>query len=115
MPSASVLLLELLRQSHEPAPHAVPLPRAELIRNLSVFISFLSWVAGPGHGNYHTCKQAEKKLSRILDQLLDPEPVQQHVVDDVTTGLDNFLNWSNYNTIWDFNTDYMPLTEGFTA
>ncbi|CAG8145130.1 unnamed protein product [Penicillium nalgiovense] len=115
VPSASVLLLELLRQSHEPAPHAVPLPRAELIRNLSVFISFLSWVAGPGHGNYHTCKQAEKKLSRILDQLLDPEPVQQHVVDDVTTGLDNFLNWSNYNTIWDFNTDYMPLTEGFTA
>ncbi|CAG8887914.1 unnamed protein product [Penicillium egyptiacum] len=113
VPSASVLLLELLRQSHEPAPHAVPLPRAELIRNLSVFISFLSWVAGPGHGNYHTCKQAEKKLSRILDQLLDPQPVQQHVVDDVTTGLDNFLNWSNYNTIWDFNTDYMPLTEGF--
>ncbi|KXG48764.1 Acyl-CoA N-acyltransferase [Penicillium griseofulvum] len=113
VPSASVLLLELLRQSHEPGPHTVPLPRAELIRNLSVFISFLSWVAGPGHGNYHTCKQAEKKLSRILDQLLDPEPVQQHVVDDVTTGLDNFLNWSNYNTIWDFNTDYMPLTEGF--
>ncbi|KAI2678559.1 transcriptional regulator family: Fungal Specific TF [Penicillium roqueforti] len=112
VPSASVLLLELLRQSHESGPHAVPLPRAELIRNLSVFISFLSWVAGPGHGNYHTCKQAEKKLSRILDQLLDPEPVQQHVVDDVTTGLDNFLNWSNYNTIWDFNPDYMPLTEG---
>ncbi|OQE47289.1 hypothetical protein PENCOP_c001G08116 [Penicillium coprophilum] len=113
VPSASVLLLELLRQSHEPGPHAVPLPRAELIRNLSVFISFLSWVAGPGHGNYHTCKQAEKKLSRILDQLLDPEPVQQHVVDDVTTGLDNFLNWSNYNTIWDFNADYMPPAEGF--
>ncbi|KAG0159467.1 hypothetical protein PDIDSM_6989 [Penicillium digitatum] len=115
VPSASVLLLELLQQSHEPGPHAVPLPRAELIRNLSVFISFLSWVAGPGHGNYHTCKEAEKKLSRILDQLLDPQPVQQHVVDDVTTGLDNFLNWSNYNTIWDFNTDYMPLTEGFAA
>ncbi|KAJ5507800.1 hypothetical protein N7527_009943 [Penicillium freii] len=115
VPSASVLLLELLRQSHEPGPHAVPLPRAELIRNLSVFISFLSWVAGPGHGNYHTCKEAEKKLSRILDQLLDPQPVQQHVVDDVTTGLDNFLNWSNYNTIWDFNTDYMPLAEGFVA
>ncbi|CAI7580146.1 unnamed protein product [Penicillium glandicola] len=113
VPSASVLLLELLRQSHEPGPHTVPLPRAELIRNLSVFVSFLSWVAGPGHGNYHTCKQAEKKLSRILDQLLDPQPVQQHVVDDVTTGLDNFLNWSNYNTIWDFNSDYMPLTEGF--
>ncbi|KAJ5467749.1 transcriptional regulator family: Fungal Specific TF [Penicillium sp. IBT 31633x] len=115
VPAASVLLLELLRQSHEPGPHAVPLPRAELIRNLSVFISFLSWVAVPGHGNYHTCQQAEKKLSHILDRLLDPQPVQQHVVDDVTTGLDNFLNWSNYNTIWDFNTDYMPLAEGYLA
>ncbi|OQE11100.1 hypothetical protein PENVUL_c003G00266 [Penicillium vulpinum] len=113
VPSASVLLLELLRQSHEPGPHTVTLPRAELIRNLSVFISSLSWVAVPGHGNYHICKEAEKKLSRILDQLLDPEPVHQHVVDDVTTGLDNFLNWSNYNTIWDFNTDNMPLAEGF--
>ncbi|KAJ5582348.1 transcriptional regulator family: Fungal Specific TF [Penicillium sp. DV-2018c] len=113
VPSASVLLLELLRQSHEPGPHAVPLPRAELVRNLSVFISFLSWVAAPGHGNYHTCKQAEKKLSHILDQILDPQPVQQHVVDDVTTGLDSFLNWSNYNTIWDFNTDSLPLAEGF--
>ncbi|KAJ5774043.1 Acyl-CoA N-acyltransferase [Penicillium paradoxum] len=113
VPSASVLLLELLHQSHQPGPHAVSLPRAELIRNVSVFISVLSWVAVPGHGNYHTCKQAEKKLSRILDQLLDPQPVQQHEVDDVTTGLDNFLNWSNYNSIWDFNTDYMPLADGF--
>ena len=45
VPSASVLLLELLRQSHEPAPHAVPLPRAELIRNLSVFISYRGLLA----------------------------------------------------------------------
>lgn len=108
-------MLELLRQSHEPGPHAVPLPRAELIRNLSVFVSFLSWVAGPGHGNHYTCKQAEQKLSRILDQLLDPQPAQQHVVDDCTSGLDDFLSWSNYNTIWDFNPEGMPLDEGFTA
>jgi hypothetical protein len=91
----------------------VPLPRAELIRNLSVFVSFLSWVSCPGHGNYTTCKEAEKKLSQILDRLLDPQPVQQNVVDDVTSGLDNFLNWSNYNTMWDFNSDFMSLGEGF--
>ncbi|CAG7917568.1 unnamed protein product [Penicillium olsonii] len=115
VPSASVLLLELLRQSSEPGPHAVPLPRAELIRNLSVFVSFLSWVAVPGHGNYKTCKQAEKKLARILDQILDPQPVQQHVVDDCTSGLDDFLNWSNFNTTWDFTTGYIPLGESFTA
>ncbi|CAL5870326.1 uncharacterized protein PFLUO_LOCUS4562 [Penicillium psychrofluorescens] len=112
LPSASVLLIELLRQSHEPGPHATPLPRAELIRNLSVFVSFLSWVSRPGHGNYHTCKEAEKKLSYILDQLLDPQPVHAGVVDDATSGLHNFLNWSNYNT-WDFNSEYMPPADGF--
>lgn len=115
VPAASVLLLELLRQSHESGPHAVPLPRAELIRNLSVFVTFLSWVSVPGHGNYKTCQQAEKKLAHILDKILDPQPVQQHVVDDCTSGLDDFLNWSNYNTTWDFTTGYMPLNESFTA
>ncbi|KAJ5643826.1 uncharacterized protein N7484_006333 [Penicillium longicatenatum] len=111
LPSASVLLVELLHQSHEPGPHPVPLPRAELIRNISVFVSLLSWVSRPGHGNYHTCKEAEKKLSRILDQLLDPQPVQADMVHDVTSGLSSFLDWSNYNT-WDF-TEYFPGGGGF--
>ncbi|KAJ5103389.1 hypothetical protein N7532_003918 [Penicillium argentinense] len=112
LPTASVLLLELLRQSHEPGPHNVELPRSELIRNLSVFVSLLSWVSRPGHGNYHTCKEAEKKLSRILDQLLDPQPVHAEMVHDVTSGLSNFLNWSNYNG-WDFNSEYFPAVDGY--
>lgn len=112
LPCASVLLLELLHQSHGPGPHNVKLPRSELIRNLSVFISLLSWVSRPGHGNYHTCKEAEKKLSQILDQLLDPQPVHAEMVDDVTSGLSSFLDWSNYNA-WDFNTEYFPATDGF--
>ncbi|KAJ5953163.1 hypothetical protein N7454_000059 [Penicillium verhagenii] len=111
LPSASVLLVELLHQSHEPGPHNVALPRAEIIRNISVFISLLSWVSKPGHGNYHTCKEAEKKLSRILDQLLDPQPVQADMVHDVTSGLSSFLDWSNYNA-WDF-TEYFPGAGGF--
>ncbi|KAL4911655.1 hypothetical protein BDW62DRAFT_61710 [Aspergillus aurantiobrunneus] len=49
-------------------------PRAELIRNLSVFVSCLSWVAAPGQGNHRTCKAVERKLSDILDQILDPRP-----------------------------------------
>lgn len=107
LPSASVLLVELLHQSHEPGPHAVVLPRAELIRNISVFISLLSWISRPGHGNYQTCKDAEKKLSRILDHLLDPQPVQADMVHDATSGLSSFLDWSNYNS-WDFNSEYFP-------
>lgn len=111
LPTASVLLLELLRQSHDPGPHTVVLPRAELIRNLSVFISMLSWVSRPGHGNYNACKEAEKKLSGILDQLLDPQPVYADLVQDVTSGLSSFLNWSNY-TNWDFTSEYLSTADG---
>ncbi|KAJ5174487.1 uncharacterized protein N7482_000364 [Penicillium canariense] len=112
VPSSAVLLLELLRQSHEPGPHNMVLPRAELVRNLSVFISMLSWIARPGHGNYHTCKEAEKNLSRMLDQVLDPQPVHAEIVHDVTSGLSNFLNLPNYNS-WDFSSEYFPVTNGF--
>ncbi|KAJ5750328.1 hypothetical protein N7533_007356 [Penicillium manginii] len=112
LPAASVLLLELLHQSHNPGPHNVELPRSELIRNLSVFISVLSWVSRPGHGNHQACKEAEKKLSRILDQLLDPQPVPAEMVHDVTSGLSSFLDWSNSNA-WDFNTEYFSATDAF--
>ncbi|KAJ5439710.1 uncharacterized protein N7458_010708 [Penicillium daleae] len=111
VPSSGVLLLELLHQSHKPGPHNVVLPRAELVRNLSVFISMLSWIARPGHGNYRTCKEAEKNLSRILDQVLDPQPVHPEMVHDVTSELSSFLNWSNYNS-WDFSSEYFPAANG---
>ncbi|EAW09788.1 putative C6 transcription factor [Aspergillus clavatus NRRL 1] len=112
LPSASVLTLELLRQSQEVGPHSIVLPRAELIRNLSVFVSCLSWVARPGQGNYQTCKEVEKKLSHILDQILDPQPVQAEVFNDVTSGLFNYMDGYNPNT-WDFNFEYLPSRDGF--
>lgn len=112
LPGASVLTLELLRQSREVGPHAIVLPRAELIRNLSVFLSCLSWVARPGHGNYKTCKEVEKKLSHILDQILDPQPVQAEVFHDASSSLYNVLDWYNPNT-WDFNFEYLPSRDGF--
>ncbi|CEJ56271.1 hypothetical protein PMG11_02484 [Penicillium brasilianum] len=112
VPSSGVLLLELLHQSCKPGPHNVVLPRAELVRNLSVFISMLSWIARPGHGNYRTCKEAEKNLSRILDRVLDPQPVHPEMMHDVTSELSSFLNWSNYNS-WDFSSDYFPVANGF--
>ncbi|KAL4800400.1 hypothetical protein BDV19DRAFT_398029 [Aspergillus venezuelensis] len=74
LPAASILAFELLRQNQEAGPHPILPPRPELIRNLSVFVSCLSWVAAPGQGNYRTCKVVEKKLSDILDQILDPQP-----------------------------------------
>ncbi|GMG42321.1 unnamed protein product [Aspergillus oryzae var. brunneus] len=110
--NASVLTLELLHQTQEIGPHSVMLPRAEIIRNLSVFLSCLSWVPRPTYGNYQTCKEAEKKLSHILDQIIDPQPIQRDVFNDVTSGLDSFLDWYNPSN-WDFNTDFLSSSDGF--
>ncbi|PLB53164.1 putative C6 transcription factor [Aspergillus steynii IBT 23096] len=112
LPSASVLTLELLHQTQDGGPSTIVLPRAELIRNLSVFVSCLSWISRPSHGNYQTCKEVEKKLSHILDQILDPQPIQQDIFNDATSGLYNFLDWYNPGN-WDFNSEYLPSTDGF--
>ncbi|PWY90199.1 putative C6 transcription factor [Aspergillus heteromorphus CBS 117.55] len=106
LPSASVLTLELLHQNQGIGTYSTVLPRAETIRNLSVFVSCLSWVARPGHGNYHTCKAVEKKLSHILDQILDPQPMAGDLFNDATSGLSSFLDWSNPNG-WDFTSEYL--------
>ena len=57
-------------------PHASPLPpeldRSRLIRTLSVFVSQLESISGPGEPNYDICIQASKAISRTLDELLNP-------------------------------------------
>ena len=111
LPSASVLILELLHQNQGLGSYSTALPRAEIIRNLSVFISCLSWVARPGHGNYHTCKEAERKLSQILDQVLDPQPIEDFAFNDATSGLYSLLDWDNLNN-WDFTSEYLPPQNG---
>ncbi|KAL3429951.1 hypothetical protein BDV09DRAFT_31436 [Aspergillus tetrazonus] len=122
LPSASTLAFELLRQTQEPGPHPVMPPRPEIIRNLSVFVSCLSWVATPGQGNYRTCKAVEKKLSDILDQILDPKPDPQPVQgfldasggypDHDAAGLYSLLNWYAPNNI-DFDPFESPAKDEF--
>ncbi|KAI9368876.1 hypothetical protein BJX61DRAFT_536878 [Aspergillus egyptiacus] len=112
LPSASILAFELLRRTQEAGPHPAMPPQAELIRNLSVFVSSLSWVARPGQGNYRTCKAVEKKLSEILDQILDPQPAQRDFLNGSHTGLYSMVNWyspENYN----FNPFDFPSQESF--
>jgi hypothetical protein len=115
LPSACVLAFEVLRQNQKPGPHIVVLPRSEIIRNLSVFVSCLAWVASPSpsHGNYAACKEVEKKLSRILDQILEPVPtVTPHedlsFVENVASGLEPYLDWNQFNS-YDFNSDYFSM------
>jgi len=57
------------------------------------------------------CKEAEQKLSHVLDQILDPPaslPENVTLVDDIATDLGAFLDW-NPNINWDFNTGIFSL------
>ncbi|GAB1206165.1 hypothetical protein APSETT445_004847 [Aspergillus pseudonomiae] len=77
LPSAELLATELLQSSNPllGRPTYPGLPRAEVIRELTLYISCLSWVARPGSGNLGFCKKVKAKLTRILDQILDPSYV----------------------------------------
>jgi len=70
LPSAGILAVELRRQQRGEQT-AVKLPRAETIRNLSVFTSALEWNSRAGDGNSPVCAHAHRALSQILDDLLD--------------------------------------------
>lgn len=50
------------------------LPRAELIRELTIYISCLGWVARPSGGNAEFCREIQGRLTRVLDQIIDPLP-----------------------------------------
>ncbi|KAF2103596.1 hypothetical protein NA57DRAFT_72575 [Rhizodiscina lignyota] len=81
LPSAALLSAELYRQqAQQPPPssqsflstaNTVPLPRSELIRNLSVFVSAMEWASSPSDGNYSLCVRARRHLSRVLDEILE--------------------------------------------
>ncbi|KUJ10214.1 uncharacterized protein LY89DRAFT_656902 [Mollisia scopiformis] len=79
LPSAALLAIELLRQQQQNLSPSADIPRSETIRNISVFISSLEWVAKPGDGNYDICRGAKLMLEKILDAILDPQPVASTV------------------------------------
>lgn len=71
--SAGVLAAELSRSSRTNQSLPPPMSRSEVIRSLSVLISYLGWVTRPGDGNYATCSEASRMLTRILDEALNPQ------------------------------------------
>jgi hypothetical protein len=73
LPAAGVLAVELLKESQmrQFAPDLIP--RSATIQDLSVFISALAAV-GPGEGNFSICNQGRRALTRVLDQILSPNP-----------------------------------------
>ena len=75
LPPSALLAIEILRQQQaSPGDPQLRLPRAEIIRNVSVFISSLEWVAKPDDGNYDLCQGAKQLLESILNAILDSHP-----------------------------------------
>jgi hypothetical protein len=70
------LAIELLRQQQLSEGSHIFLPRGEIIRNVSVFISSLDWVARPDDGNYDLCQGAKILLEKILDSILETQAVE---------------------------------------
>ncbi|KAK5988391.1 hypothetical protein PT974_12545 [Cladobotryum mycophilum] len=104
LPSASVLTLDLFRQTRHTALDTIKLRHSEIIRNLRLFVSNLSWAAHPTNKNYGICKDAEKKLSHFLNEILDPQPAQLETFDNDTFCLENFLRWYAFDN-WTFDTE----------
>lgn len=70
MPCASVLILELLRQTEQPQ-QQITINRSTLIQDLSVLISCCDWLTEPDQQNYSLCKRAQSIFSRSLDRILN--------------------------------------------
>lgn len=74
IPAASALSVALWKQTNAPRAHPPTPGRADIIMDLSVFLTCLDWIS-PSDGNYVLCKRSRKLIKHILDGILDPKPV----------------------------------------
>ena len=125
IPSASLLAVELLSQHQHPNRSVHPLPRSEVIQNLSMFIACLDTVRST-EGNYKLCSRVKKVICKILDRVLEspaqstadilvtPLPVDQTLFDvDMSSFMGptedpEFVRWLE-NVDWTKG----PLLDGF--
>ncbi|RAL06829.1 uncharacterized protein BO97DRAFT_438886 [Aspergillus homomorphus CBS 101889] len=70
MPCASVLILELYRQSGKPNQPAT-LDNSDIIQDIGALISCCDLLVISGQSNYQICKQAQMVFSQCLDQILN--------------------------------------------
>ena len=75
IPAAGVLAVELLKAHQFPRRYTLALPRAQVIRDLSVFNHYLGTVSNC-NGNFLICRRIWGVLGRVLDQVLSTEPGQ---------------------------------------
>ena len=80
VPSAGVLCVELLKALKSPDSNRPVIPRAELIRKLSIFVSCLEWARTPDE-TYTLCGHMHKIIGHIMDQVLSNNvPLEPNLV-----------------------------------
>jgi hypothetical protein len=85
MPCASVLVLELLRQSQHPVEQS-SIDRSSVIQDISVLITCCDSWAEFGQSNYQMCKQAQSIFSKSLDSILNnTDPINRDRSEGLTT------------------------------
>lgn len=53
-------------------------------------------MASPSHGDYQICKDAERRLSRMMDEILDPLQAEMADLGDLD---DNMFEWVDYGNL----------------
>lgn len=100
VPSAGVLCVELLKALKSPASDRPVILRAEVIQNLSVFVSCLEW-ARPTDETYTLCGHMNTIISHIMDQVLSNNVPLGHDFVAANRGTDVPLDASGGdNTDW---------------
>lgn len=129
VPSGSVLANALKEQHQTSAPLPPSISRSEIIRTLSVLISHLDagarldGGASLADGNYTLCRKAAKSFTRVVDAVLDEQPVALGSVGSVSDdlnmnldffgapGLDVFGSIDMAGTLWD-GADWDAIGQG---
>jgi len=57
--------------------------RAEVIRELTVYVSCLSWMPGPGGNSLEFSKEVQSRLTHILDQIINTSPRSSHTATEM--------------------------------
>ncbi|KAJ5240190.1 hypothetical protein N7468_004809, partial [Penicillium chermesinum] len=103
-PSASLLMKALQHHKRTGEQFLYEGSRAQLIRHLSVFISYLETIASPDNANYPLFQRTGELFSKMLDEVLEPEAYLQssNASDDSLMDIDRMIAMDGlelFNTI----------------
>ncbi|KAK1751375.1 hypothetical protein QBC47DRAFT_417294 [Echria macrotheca] len=112
LPCADVLAVELM---YRPTSFSVGpgdgsrLVRAEVIRDLNLYVSCLSWMPGRGGNSNEFSREVQARLTQILDQIIDgtggsPPVVTAELQDSTEVRLDVVANL-NHQLFFDWDTN----------